>query len=75
MRPSLRWLSVHSHTLPHRSQMPKGERPAVSRNFYEIGYAFDQEQQKRRSTNLNLTLLDEGRPELLGWCLIRMVPT
>jgi hypothetical protein len=71
--PATHWFPCVSKLRPAKV-VPKGERPPAGSKFFDIGYAFDQEQATQRLTDLNLEFLDEGRPEPNEWRLIRMVP-
>jgi hypothetical protein len=52
----------------------KGERPPFGSRFFDIGYEFEQEAAKKRLTDLNLKLLDEGAPEPDEWRVLHLVP-
>lgn len=51
-----------------------GEQPPVGSKFFDIGYEFDQDRARARLTDLNLKTLEEARPPLGGWAVVRMVP-
>jgi hypothetical protein len=67
------WVDTDKSTEPTIAP-PNGPRPPIGSRFFDIGYEFDQEHAKRRLTDLNLKLLDEGRPAANEWRLLRMVP-
>jgi hypothetical protein len=69
-----RWWVDTDETTEGAKATAKGPRPPVGSRFFDIGYEFDQDHAKRRLTDLNLKMLDEGRPEADTWRLIRMVP-
>ncbi len=69
-----RWWVDTDKTVEAGKSAPKGERPPVGSRFFDIGYAFDQEDAKQRLTDSNLKILDEARPPANEWRLLRMVP-
>jgi hypothetical protein len=46
----------------------------IGARFFDVGYAFEQDQAKVRLTDINIKLLEEARPERGEWKILRMVP-
>ena len=69
-----RWWVDTGKTKERARAVTSGERPPVGSKFFDIGYEFDQESARARLTDLNLKILEEARPPLGGWAVVRMVP-
>ena len=69
-----RWWVDTGRAAEHGRSAPSGARPPVGSTFFDIGYAFEQEDAKRRLTDSNLRVLDEARPQVGEWKLVQTVP-
>ncbi len=68
------WVDIDEATEGGTKTAITAARPHIGSRFFDLGYAFDEDEAKQRLTDLNSKLLADAQPPANEWRMIHLVP-